>query len=137
VTATTAVATGPASSAVASSILREILMDLGLEPVLGAVAAAAFLWGELMDKALAPAAAPPPTGEVVSPANHANSTSNRGCRCCAGRGHSSVISGGRLGAAPDRRAGGGERAPPPLEPFLVRLLRFLLFPAMVKRDNVI
>ncbi len=61
--------TGPASSAAVSVFLREILTDLGLEPALAAAVAVAFLGGELMAKALAPAAVPPPTGEVVSPAN--------------------------------------------------------------------
>ena len=44
-------------------------MDLGLQLALAAAAAATFLGGELMAKALAPAAAPPPTGEAVLPAN--------------------------------------------------------------------
>ncbi len=59
-------------SAAASGFLREILSDLGLEPALAAAAAvavAAFFWGELMAKALAPVAPPPPTGEAIFPAN--------------------------------------------------------------------
>ncbi len=56
-------------SAAVSAFLREILTDLGLEPVLAVVAAAAFLWGELTAKALALVAAAPPTGEAVLPAN--------------------------------------------------------------------
>jgi hypothetical protein len=69
-TATTAAAMGPALSAAASGFLREILMDLGLEPAVAAAEVAAFLWGELMAKALALAAAPwSPTGEAVLPAN--------------------------------------------------------------------
>ncbi len=70
VTATTAAVTGPVLSAAASGFLREILTDLGLEPAVAAAVAAAFLWGELMAKALALAVAPwSPTGEAVSLAN--------------------------------------------------------------------
>jgi hypothetical protein len=151
VTATTAAAMGPASSAAASGFLREILMDLGLE--LALAAAAAFLWGELMVKVL-----PPPTGEVVLLANGdaaaATGTATAledawrrvvmptapatGDAAAALAEDTAALSmGGTLGAAPDRCAGGGEGAPPPLEPLLVCLLRFPLLPAMVKRDDVI
>ncbi len=218
-TATTAAATGPALSAAASGFLREILMDLGLEPAVAAAVAAAFLWGGMMAKALALAAAPwSPTGEAVFPANGdvvmvtgtataledawhlcleaalaaaaanaflwgklmakamalvaaplsptgetvlptngdasagtgtataledawqrvvmptMSSTGNAAAMLIEDTAASSV--GGRQGAAPDGRTG-GEGAPPPLEPFLTRVLRVLLVTAMVKRDNVI
>jgi hypothetical protein len=113
-TATTAAATGPTSSAAASGFLREILTDLGLELVLAAAVVAAILWGEVMAKALAPAAAPPPTGEEILPANGDAAAATgvataledawRGvvmstapATICAGGGHSRVISGGDTG----------------------------------------
>ncbi len=133
-------------------------MDLGLEPALAAAAAAAFLWGELMAKALAPAAALPPTGEAVSPANGDAAAATGAATALEdawwrvvmptvpATGDAAAVLAedtvalsveGRLGAAPDRHAGRGEGAPPPLEPFLVRLLQFFLLLAMVKRDDVI
>ncbi len=218
-TATTAAATGPALSAAASGFLREILTDLGLEPAITAAVAASFLWGELMAKALALAAAPwSPTGEAVSPANGdaaavtgtataledawhlcleaalAVAAANaflwgelmaKGMALAAAplsptgeavlpangdaaartgtataledawwwvvmpttpaTGNAAAVliedtagssGGGRRGAAPDGCTG-GEGAPPPLEPFLTRVLQVLLVTAMVKRDNVI
>ncbi len=121
----------PASSAAASGFLREILMDLGLEPALAAVAAAAFLWGELMAKALAPAAAPPPTGEAIFPAN-GDAAAATGAATALEDAWQRVVMltapetgdaaavlaedtaalsvGGTLGAAPNRRAGGGGRS---------------------------
>ncbi len=146
-------------SAAASAFLREILMNLGLEPALAAVAVAgAFLWGKLMAKVLAPAAAPPPTGEAVLPANGDAAAATGAATVledawrrvvmptAPATGDAAAVlaedtvtlsAGGTLGAAPDRRAGGREGASPPLEPFLVCLLLFLLLPAMVKRDDVI
>jgi hypothetical protein len=142
---------GPALSAAASGFLREILTDLGLEPALAVVAAAAFLWGELVAKVLAPAAAPPPAGDAIFPANGDAATALEdawrrvvmltapatGDAAAALAEDTAALSvEGTLGAALDRRAGGGEGAPLPLEPLLVRLLRFLLLLAMVKRDDV-
>ncbi len=113
-----------------SGFLREILTDLGLEPALAA-AAVAFLWGELMAKALAPAAAPPPTGEVVLPANGDAAAANgaataledawrqvvmptapaTGDAAAALAEDTAALSvGGTLSAAPDRHAGGGGRS---------------------------
>ncbi len=133
-------------------------MDLGLELALAAAAAAAFLWGELMAKVLAPAVVPPPTGEAVLPANGDAAAATGAATAlkdawrwvvmptvqATGDAVAALVEdtaalseGGQLGAAPDRRAGGGAGAPPPLEPFLVHLLRFLLLLAMVKRDIVI
>jgi hypothetical protein len=117
----------------ASGFLREILTDLGLEPALAAAAAAAFLWGELMAKALEPAAAPPPTGEAISPAN-GNAAAATGAATALEDAWRRVVMptapatgdaaaalaediaalsvGGTLtlGAAPDRCAGGGGRS---------------------------
>ena len=105
-TAITAVATGPASSAAASALLRE-----------------------LMAKALALAAAPPPTGEAVLPANGVAAAATGAATALEDAWRRVVMPtvpatgdaaaalaedtaalgvGGTLGAAPDWCAGGGE-----------------------------
>jgi hypothetical protein len=151
-------ANGDAAAVTGTATALEDTWHLCLEAALAAAVANAFLWGELMAKAMALAAAPLfPTVEAVSPTN-GDAAAGTGTATALEDAWQQVVTptmpatgnaaaaliedtvassvGGQRGAAPDGRTG-GEGAPPPLEPFLTRVLRVLLVTTMVKRDNVI
>jgi hypothetical protein len=151
-------ANGDAAAVTGTATALKDAWHLCLEAALAAVAANAFLWGELMAKAMALAAVPlSSTGVAVLPTNGDTAagtgtspslenawqrvvmpttlaTGNATAALIEDTAKSSV--GGQRGAAPDGRTG-GQGAPPPLEPFLTRVLQVLLVTAMVKRDDVI